>query len=714
MAHIDNLVASIADPTLRGALEAEIHKLTDQRQFGLVFNEHKPESILLPMQTTVRRGDKVHVLNSNPVDRVDIDDTGVWIVRSVSKGFADLQHKTEPTMCRTEPISRCVIVREFGDPVYPGLRSLGQVARGEDKPVHAVIKGENYHALQALLYPHAGKVDAIYIDPPYNTGARDWKYNNDYVDDGDPYRHSKWLSFMEKRLRIAKALLNPASSVLIVTIDEKEVHRLGLLLDQVFPGVPRQMVTIVINPNGSARGRELARVEEYAFFLFLGDAAPALVTDSMLDTESGSGPSPAGVRWERLLRGGSTARRQDRPNLFYPVFVDPVERVVVEVGEPLPPHVLRSTVPNRPGLATVWPLRTNGEEARWRTSAEYLRELLKAGHARVGAYDAKNDRWSVLYLGKAQIRRIEAGQIKVTGRRIDGSVELEADGEQTRRIAKTVWNRPSHKAGEYGSSLVKKFTGNRAFPFPKSLYAVEDALRIAVADRPNALVVDFFAGSGTTAHAVMRLNRQDGGTRRSIMVTNNEVSPEEASALRSAGHQPGDPEWEAQGICDYITIPRVTAAVTGRTPDGAPIAGDYRFVDEFPMSEGLEENVEFFELSYEDPALVSMGRKFHAIAPLLWMMAGARGPRIDAIEGERGWSIPRGATYGVLFEPANWSDFVDEVNRRADSEQPLTHAFIVTDADAEYRQIISKLPVGLVTQRLYRDYLSNFEINTGG
>src|SRR5699024_4519713 len=116
--------------------------------------------------------------------------------------------------------------------------------------------------LQALLYTHEGQVDAIYIDPPYNTGAKDWKYNNDYVDGEDAYRHSKWLAFMERRLKLAKRLLNPENSVLVVTIDEKEYLRLGLLLEQVFPGESQQMATVVINPNGVARGSEMARVEE--------------------------------------------------------------------------------------------------------------------------------------------------------------------------------------------------------------------------------------------------------------------------------------------------------------------------------------------------------------------------------------------------------------------------------------------------------------------
>ena len=152
------------------------------------------------------------------------------------------------------------MVAEFRDPIYPGLVSTGKVERGGDKPFHTVINAENFHALQALLFTHRGKVDCIYIDPPYNTGAKDWKYNNDYVEGDDLYRHSKWLAFMERRLLLAKELLNPDDSVLIVTIDEKEYLRLGLLLEQIFPEARIQMVSSVIKPAGHRAEPEFRRV----------------------------------------------------------------------------------------------------------------------------------------------------------------------------------------------------------------------------------------------------------------------------------------------------------------------------------------------------------------------------------------------------------------------------------------------------------------------
>ena len=336
--------------------------------------------------------------------------------------------------------------------------------------------------------------------------------------------------------------------------------------------------------------------------------------------------------------------------------------------------------------------------------------MLDEGYAKLGAYDKRNDHWSVLYLGAAQVRRIESGEITVAGHDESGAVVVTPSQVEGTSSAKTVWNRSGHKAGEYGSALLKRFVPDRAFPFPKALYAVEDTLRVMVGDNPTALIVDFFGGSGTTTHAAARLNHEDGGCRRSITITNNEVSVEEAGDLRSRGIYPGTPEWEALGICQHITIPRVTAAITGRTYKGEVVKGDYAFGETFPMSDGLDENVEFFDLTYEDPALVSLGRRFEAIAPMLWLKSGAQGVRIDKIA--KGWSLPGDATYGVLFDTSTWPGFVDAVAARDGSVIPLTHLFVVTDSLVEFQQVVSRLDQSLEITRLYADYLRSFEINT--
>ena len=219
---LDVLLEKVDDPALRADLRAEIDRVRAKRSFGLVFESHLPERVRLP-DHPVRRGVRVVHWDADGEPRL------VRRVRNRSAVLVASDGSTEEA-----DVSELVAVAEFGEPIYPGLERLGSIDRGGDKPAHIVINAENHHALEALQFTHAGKVDCIYIDPPYNTGARDWKYDNNYVDAEDGYRHSKWLAFMERRLKLAKQLLNPDDSVLIVTIDEKEYLRLGLLLEQIF------------------------------------------------------------------------------------------------------------------------------------------------------------------------------------------------------------------------------------------------------------------------------------------------------------------------------------------------------------------------------------------------------------------------------------------------------------------------------------------------
>jgi adenine-specific DNA-methyltransferase len=269
-----------------------------------------------------------------------------------------------------------------------------------------------------------------------------------------------------------------------------------------------------------------------------------------------------------------------------------------------------------------------------------------------------------------------------------------------------MWNKNSHSASEYGSTLLRQMMPGRKFPFPKSLFAVEDALRFFVINKPKAIVLDFFSGSGTTAHAVMRLNRQDGGSRQSISVTNNEVAADEQKVLFEQGLRPGDVEWEKHGICDYITKPRVAAAITGRTPSGEPIKGDYKFADEFPMAEGFEANAEFFTLTYEARNAVNHNLAFARIAPMLWLRAGSQGQRIEKLP-TNGWAIAE--TYGLLTEVDHATPFIRAVQKAS----ALRIAYIVTDDDRRFQAIAKRLPKSIEPVRLYESYLTNFSFTNG-
>lgn len=708
MSRLTDLISQLkaSNPELGKELEREFKTLSSRLSFGLNFERHLPETVELPGRP-VRKGDKVRVLP--PRGKTQKGDKKLWKVF----GFEQVDGKraaqleligaAEPEK-QTVLVEDLVVVAEFRDYIYPGLVSTGKVTRGSDKPFHTVINGENYHALEALTFTHRGKVDVIYIDPPYNTGAKDWKYNNDYVEGEDLYRHSKWLAMMERRLLIAKELLNPVDSVMIVTIDEKEYLRLGLLLEQLFPEARIQMISSVINPKGAARSSAFGRTDEYIFFVMFGLAAPL---PTALDTEWKivKDRRAETLRWADLLRSGSHPLRSDSPNQFYPIFIqNSVDGPKFHsVGEPYYGNN-RDEITPPAGTVAVWPIRANGTEGNWSNSAINLRIFIEKGFARLGRWRAEDT--AVTYLARGEQRKVESGQFPIIGRKQDNSIIIDSSEYEPVFIPGTQWRIGSHNAEQGGTNLQKLMMPDRKFPFPKSLYAVEDALRFFVKNKSEAVILDFFSGSGTTAHAVMRLNKQDDGKRQCISITNNEVASDEQRTLREQGLRPGDVDWEKWGICEYITKPRIAAAITGKTPNGDNIEGDYKFTDEFPMSEGFEENAEFFTLTYETPVGVSHNRAFARIAPLLWMRAGSTGRRIEKLP-EQGWDVAD--TYGLLIDLDKAASFSEEV----EAKSTVRIAFIVTDDDRRFQSIARRLPSTVEPVRLYESYLTNFRFSSG-
>lgn len=812
MAAIDDLITQIEDKALRERLQIEANRITSEKKFGLVFEEHLPE--LVPIYSAhIRRHSKV-TLRDGPL-------WDLWRVLSVQKGRATCRNIGRDET-RVIPVQDLVVVHTFGEPISPALVPVDRVQNGsKNAPWHVLIEAENYHALQLLEYLYGGKVDCIYIDPPYNTGARDWKYNNDYVDSNDRWRHSKWLAMMQRRLRLARKLLHPKKGVLIVTIDEHEIHHLGMLLEDIFPSCFRQMVTIVVTPGGVTQGR-FSRVEEYALYCFNEDASLAFSDDDLLSPEIETGANNADSFWQSLIRRGVGSRREDRFGMFYPIFVDPNQKRIVSVGEPLP----RGQTPKEleaENRTVAWPIRSDGSLGRWRIGPSSCKSLLDSGHLKLGGYDKKRKTWTILYLQRQTLSDIESGVIAITGRdEITGTVNLAYSiGHGKLRPIKTVWNRSLHHAGSHGSTLLRNILeGSNRFAFPKSIYSTKDAIAAIVRDRPQALIVDFFAGSGTTLHSVNLLNAQDGGQRQCILVTNNEVAEEDAKRLqRKLKLRPGDEGWEAEGVCRSVAWPRSKYSILGRRDDGSELAGSYytgasvtrkkprRFYqvafassrdmntvskrkqlvaliegipqsavransafvvskkhpasilfdeaqanewvealmgqehitdfyivtsrkptfDELksrihdllgpvivtdeekrPIREGFEANLEYFRLDFLDKDHVALGRQFREILPLLWLRAGAIGPRPELPRELPipAMVIPAQNPFAVLVEEARFADFVAELRGRDD----LTHAFLVTDSDESFREMAQQLNVPSVLQ-LYRDYLENFVIN---
>ena len=341
MAAINDLIAQIQDAELRNKIEQEVNRMNKQKKFGLVFEEHLPECTPL-YEMPVNCGSNVALKSGNIND--------IYRVIAINNEKALCMKEDEQAEWN---IADLVVVAKFGEPIYPYLKQIDSVCNAPDSDLwHTLIEADNYHALQLLEYLYAGKVDCIYIDPPYNTGAKDWKYNNDYVDGNDSYRHSKWLSMMQKRLKLAKRLLNPKDSVLIVTIDEKEYLHLGCLLEELFPEARMQMITSVISVKGVVRTGQFSRVEEYIFIIEFGLSSLVPCMYNMLDNEIKK-ESNRSIEWLGFRRRAPHAKRESRPNQFYPIFVWNCDGIIHSIGDVVKAGIDRNTIPVPEGCTAL-------------------------------------------------------------------------------------------------------------------------------------------------------------------------------------------------------------------------------------------------------------------------------------------------------------------------------------------------------------------------
>ena len=392
--------------------------------------------------------------------------------------------------------------------------------------------------------------------------------------------------------------------------------------------------------------------------------------------------------------------------MFYPIYIDPKTKRIIKVGVGLSIDQDRHSVEQVDGAIAVFPIRTDGSEGRWRVGTDTLKNLYENHFVKVGSI-TKNGA-AISYLAEGEQDKIKKGIYKIIGISNDNSYMIDDEAYKPRFIPMTQWLISSHDASRNGTNLLISIIGEKRFSFPKSLYAVHDTIRFFVANKPNALIVDFFAGSGTTLHAVNLLNAEDGGHRRCILVTNNEVSDAESKGLTEKGFHPGDEEWEKLGIARYVTWPRTVCSIEGHDINGEPLKGSYLDSD-IPMADGFKANAAYFKLGFLDKNAVALGRQFKEMLPTLWMKAGSYGhcPSIDESE-----EVP-----AMLVLPENRFAVLNEENafpklEAALSEHPeIETVYIVTDYQAGYSAMAKSLKVRH-TYQLYRDYLDNFRINT--
>ena len=327
-----------------------------------------------------------------------------------------------------------------------------------------IIKGNNLLALYSLRERFRNSVKLIYIDPPYNTGsnADTFVYNN-------TFKHTTWLTFMKNRLEIAKQLLTNDGAI-IVAIDENERDYLGVLLKEIFTNFEIHCISIIHNPRG-VQGTNFSYTNEFAYFVI--PEGRKTIVDRKIRKEE--------IEWSPLRNWGTESERTDAKNCFYPIIINSVDGKIMGFGDVAEDefHPQKNEIN---GLyINIYPIDAHGVERKWRyarQSVDGIKHLLRAVE--------KNGIWDI-ELGK------DFGQYK------------------------TVWDDPRYDANEYGTKIIKDLVPNCPFKFPKSLWNVYDCLYAVVGKDPNATILDFFGGSGTTAHAVLELNKADGGNRKFIL-----------------------------------------------------------------------------------------------------------------------------------------------------------------------------------------------------
>ena len=349
-----------------------------------------------------------------------------------------------------------------------GEQEVKEIKRDENGTIkeNLIIKGNNLLALHSLKKQFSGKVKLIYIDPPYNPPSSNntFTYNNNF-------NHSTWLTFMKNRLDVGNKLLSE-DGAFIVAIDENEVNYLGVMIEELFPEYENHCVTIVHNPRG-IQGTNFSYTNEYAYFIF--PKGKKIIGNRNIEEED--------VSWRGLRDNGGESLRTDAKTCFYPVIVDKCTNQVIDFGEVCDNAFHPETNVIKNDFVYIYPIDKNGIERKWRysqSSVQKVKDLLKVVKNKQGIYD--------IQIGK------DFGMYR------------------------TVWSDKRYDANEYGTKIVNSLVKDNTFSFPKSLWNVYDCIYAVVGNDKNAIVLDYHAGSGTTGHATLALNKEDGGNRKFILV----------------------------------------------------------------------------------------------------------------------------------------------------------------------------------------------------
>jgi adenine-specific DNA-methyltransferase len=500
----------------------------------------------------------------------------------------------------------------------------------ENVPTNILIEGDNYHSLATLNYTHKGKVDFIYIDPPYNTGASDWRYNNAYVNSDDPYKHSKWLNMMNRRLLLAKNLLAD-TGIICVTIDDYEMPRLWLLLETIF-NENNHLGTVVIrnNPKGRKTERKVSLIHEYAIFFGRTQKAkmkklpidPVDKTHNYKKDNDGNWYLPVNLR-KQGVDSSAYNKKGELKDRWYPIYFDPKSKKL-------------STKDKLP--VEIWPTDSNGEKRIWRRGEEVIDKMYKSGD---------------LWVNKTKY----GNQVYF---RFTGGLEGEP--------AQSMWYDSKFSASEYGTQILDNILGKREqFQYPKSPYAVKQCIQAATSNT-SAVILDFFAGSGTTGHATLMLNKEDGGKRRFILCTNNE-----------------------NGIAEDVCYPRIKKVLDGHS--------------KLPDITGIKSNLRYFKTDFVPSAPTDKNKiKLTNEATHLLCVKENTFEEVKSAENYKIFKNKNRYT-GIIFDP----DAIDKFKKEVNLLEGEHNVYIFSLSDDFYEEEFSDLeksvtilPIPEAILRVYR------------
>ncbi len=481
-----------------------------------------------------------------------------------------------------------------------------EIYKKSDLSFNFLIEGDNYHALSVLNYTHRRKIDVIYIDPPYNTGAKDWKYNNNFVDINDNWRHSKWIQMMSHRLKSSRSLLSK-SGFIICAIDKHELFSLGLLMDEIFGENNRLgIITVVHKPEGRNQEKFFGTSNEF-MLVYARDIRYASFNKIALDEEQKNRFTEQDeLGYYRLknfirLTDGKYSLRENKPHFFYPIYVSN--------------NLKEFSVIEKEGYTAVYPITEKGIERTWKTTKNTFAKLVNKGN--------------------------------IVAKKEDGHISIYEKLRED-QVIKTHWIKKEYHGYHFGTKLIQDILGSKKFDFPKSLYLIKDVLKLV--SKKDSVILDFFAGSGTTGHAVLELNKEDGGNRKFILCTNNE-----------------------NGIAEEVCYPRVKSVIEG-----------------YSDVEGISANLKYFKTSFIPKSIVSDDTRTNIVKKSTEMICIKEGTFEELFVSE-GFKIFKNGTHttAILFN----LDCLDELKEKIQSVKLPSSIYVFSLSNDTYDKDFEDLSV---------------------